>query len=128
MDVKFEHHPLTAVPIEVIGMLVPGSKFKDKKRIPPKDSQSRSISIDRVEEAVLLDHEYWHRVHSMDGSSCLIRSIELARVLFFHSPHLIRCALRPNGMDSLVRIGRGDEVIEVSFTEMARLSCLTATQ
>jgi hypothetical protein len=119
VDVKFEHHPLTAVPIEVIGMLVPGSKFKDKKRIPPKDSQSRSISIDRVEEAVLLDHEYWHRVHSMDGSSCLIRSIELARVLFFHSPHLIRCALRPNGMDSLVRIGRGDEVIEVSFTEMA---------
>lgn len=120
VDVKFEHHPFVAVPVEVLGMLVLGSRYKEKKRLPSVGGRRRSFNVQRVDEALLADDGmYWHRIISESGSDYFVRSIELARVLFFHSPHLIRSALRPNGLSSLAQVDVGDELIEIHFSKLS---------
>lgn len=120
IDVKFENHPVTTVPIELTGELVPGSRFQDKKRIPAVGNVRRNIVVKNVSNAYVDETgSYWHRIEVEQGNSVVVSSLELARVLFFHSPHLVRSSLRPNGLGSLAQVRFSDKEIDIQFSELS---------
>jgi hypothetical protein len=120
IDVKFVHHPVATVPIEVVGELVPGSCFRDKKRIPASGNIKRKIVVKGIGDAYADNMgTYWHQIDVADGEPVVVRSLELARVLFFHSPHIVRSALRPNGLNALARVVDERKNISILFSELS---------
>ncbi|MFG1487669.1 hypothetical protein ABMA58_00295 [Oceanospirillum sp. HFRX-1_2] len=119
VDVKFENSPKAAVPIEVLGMLVPFSQYKNMKRMPLKGKRY-SFEIDNVSEPFTDDSGVnWYKITDKSSSEFYVQSLELARTLFFHSPHLTRTALRPNGLESLAHVSLGDEAICINFGKLS---------
>ncbi len=120
IDVTFENHPVAAVPIEVVGELIPGSRFKDKKRTSAQSHTKRTFVVKNVSDAFSDEAgQHWHRIDGDRGESFLVRSLELARVLFFHSPHLVRSALRPNGLNGLAQVKQGGREIDIQFSDLS---------
>jgi hypothetical protein len=102
---KFEGHPPNYLPIELLTMLVIGSRYENKKRLSRSHSIKYRYKVSREPEAISVDSEE-HRVSflSDDGVVVEIRQLEVARTLFFHNIHFVKTAFRQNGLASLAQV------------------------
>ncbi|MDR5899454.1 Tn7-like element transposition protein TnsE [Halomonas vilamensis] len=110
---KFEGHLPSYLPIELLTMLVIGSRYENKKRFSQYNSINYGFRVVREPEVFLLKNEgYRVRFLSDDGVIVEIRQLEIARVLFFHNIHLVKAAFRQNGLAGLAQI-ISDENIKI---------------
>lgn len=108
------------VPIELSSMLVVGSAYRNKHRIPQQELERLSFSPTALLRSTQSKYRNnWFSYVDRKGRIIRVTAFELARVLLVHNSHLVRAAFRPQGLDSLASlVAIDDAMTEIRFGPM----------
>lgn len=116
---EWEDGVKSSVPIEMASFLAPGYTFQDKKIVSQSicdREKVRIISLEKVDQI----SEHYQYSYKTDKGVMTFSGFELARVLFFHNPHLIRAVYTANGLSELAFIKSGGTPIEINFPQSTK--------
>lgn len=117
---EFDRHQKSSVPVDLISMLVVGSSYENKKRIPNSEVDEYGFKVfEEPEPDYSSDEVNWFCFRTETGQTVRVRQLELARALFFHNFHLSRTAFRHNGLAGLGRVERSQDATVIKLSEMA---------
>ena len=118
--VQFEGQSSSFVPVDLVPLLVVGSCYENKERIPETGSDACQFRIFGEPTAVTSESgENWTYFDTEDGATVQVRQLELARCLFLHNHHLTRTAFRPNGLTGLAHPVKDGESTVIKFASTA---------
>lgn len=117
IHIRFAGQPNTVVPYELIPMLVIGNTYEGKETFAPDKFEVLEANLSkRTGEYQDDEGAWWITFEDSIKKTLHIRQLELAKVLFLHNPHMVRSALRPNGLDSLASARNLDDLVsEITF-------------
>jgi hypothetical protein len=119
ITVWFEGYEQRPVPAELVAMLVVGSTYENKKRIPrPKAKKCRFTVISEPTPTTAPSGLHWFRFITENGDIVRVRQLELARCLFLQNLHLARTAFRQNGLAGLVQVSEASDATIIKFPVM----------
>lgn len=108
------------MPIEVAPMLVIGSCYLNKERIPSRESEQYSFSV--ADWSDCYHDQYggsWFFLTDFEGRKIRVRQFELARAMFLQNAHLARTAFRSNGLSGLANIESGGDRTLIRFNRLS---------
>lgn len=118
--VQFEGQSSSFVPVDLVPLLVVGSCYENKERIPETGSDAYQFRIIGEPTAVTSESgENWMYFDTEDGAIVQVRQLELARCLFLHNHHLTRTAFRPNGLTGLAHPVKDGDTTVIKFASAA---------
>jgi len=118
--VQFEGQSRSFVPVDLVPLLVVGSRYQNKERIPETGTDAHQFKVTGEPTAVTSESgENWMHFDNEDGSTVRVRQLELARCLFLHNHHLTRTAFRPNGLKGLAHPLIDGETTVIKFSSLA---------
>jgi hypothetical protein len=117
---QFEGHSRAFVPVDLVPLLVIGSCYENKERIPEAGADVFQFRIIGEPTAVTSGSgENWLYFATDDGATVRVRQLELARCLFLHNHHLTRTAFRPNGLTGLAHPSTDGDTTVIKFASSA---------
>ncbi len=120
INVQFEGDEQSLVPVDLMPMLVVGSRYDNTRRVPNPDLEEIGFTvIEEPEPNNLSGEEHWFRFRTEGGSTFRVRQLELARAMFFHNFHLSRTAFRHNGLSGLGLVEHSEDATVIKLSEMA---------
>ncbi|EAZ98527.1 hypothetical protein MELB17_00300 [Marinobacter sp. ELB17] len=118
--VQFEGQSRSFVPVDLVPLLVVGSRYQNKERIPETGTDAHQFKVTGEPTAVASESgENWMHFDNEDGSTVRVRQLELARCLFLHNHHLTRTAFRPNGLKGLAHPLIDGKTTVIKFSSLA---------
>ena len=120
INVQFEGDEQSFVPVDLIPMLVIGSRYENTKRIPNRDLEEIGFTVvEEPEPNNSSGDEHWFCFRTEAGFTVQVRQLELARALFFHNFHLSRTAFRHNGLSGLGWVDHAEDATIIKVSELA---------
>lgn len=120
INVQFEGDEQSFVPVDLIPMLVVGSRYENTKRIPNRDLEEIGFRVvEEPEPNNPSGDEHWFCFRTEAGFTVQVRQLELARALFFHNFHLSRTAFRHNGLSGLGWVDHAEDATTIRVSELA---------
>ena len=120
LNIKFENHPESAVPFELIPMLTIGNTYDGKESFPPEETTELVGQISKPKSHVQDKHgNWWAAFNHSKGLIVYVRQLELAKLLHLHNAHLVRAAFRPSGLASMAHVESIQETTIIRFSTLA---------
>lgn len=120
LNIKFENHPESAVPFELIPMLTIGNTYDGKESFPPEETTELVGRISKLKSHVQDKHgNWWTAFNHSKGLTVYVRQLELAKLLHLHNAHLVRAAFRPSGLASMAHVESIQETTIIRFSTLA---------
>lgn len=94
--------------------LAPGYIFEDRKVISQSECEQKRVRIINLER-VDTSSDHYDYYYKTNKGLMKFTAFELARVLFFHNPHLVRVIYTANGLSGLAFVNRNQSPIKISF-------------